>query len=53
MHIRHDEIMPVYVSRGEIWQVDLHGSVGVERKWFRGNKKLTDFIDEVSKRDTG
>lgn len=35
MHIRHDEIMPVYVSRGEIWQVDLHGSVGNEIRYER------------------
>ena len=35
MHIRHNEIMPVYVSRGEIWQVDLHGSVGNEIRYER------------------
>lgn len=35
MHIRHDEIMPVYVSRGEIWQVDLHGSIGNEIRYER------------------
>lgn len=35
MHIRHDEIMPVYVSRAEIWQVDLHGSVGNEIRYER------------------
>ena len=35
MHTRHNEIIPVYVSRGDIWQVDLHGSVGNEIRYER------------------
>ena len=32
MHVRHNEVIPVYVSRGEIWQADLQGSLGNEIK---------------------
>lgn len=28
----NNEVTPVYVSRGEIWQADLHGSIGNEIK---------------------
>lgn len=32
MNVRRSEITPVYVNRGEIWQADLHGSIGSEIK---------------------
>ena len=35
MNVRHTEVTPVYVSRGEIWQADLQGSVGNEIKYER------------------
>ena len=35
MDIRSNEVTPVYVSRGEIWQADLHGSIGNEIKYER------------------
>ena len=35
MNVRHNEVTPVYVSRGEIWQADLQGSVGNEIKYER------------------
>ena len=33
MNVRHTDVTPVYVSRGEIWQADLQGSVGNEIKY--------------------
>ena len=35
MNVRHTDVTPVYVSRGEIWQADLQGSVGNEIKYER------------------
>lgn len=39
-----------------IWEKKIHrlfSDLNVEGEWFRGEKKLIDFIDEVSKQDTG
>lgn len=35
MNARDNDVIPVYVSRGEIWQADLHGSIGNEIKYER------------------
>ncbi len=35
MNVRHTKVTPVYVSRGEIWQADLQGSIGNEIKYER------------------
>ena len=32
MNVRPNEITPVFVNRGEIWQANLHGSIGSEIK---------------------
>lgn len=32
MNVKHNEITPIHVNRGEIWQATLHGSIGSEIK---------------------
>ncbi len=49
------ELAVLQLDNAYEWEKKIHrlfSDLNVEGEWFRGDKKLIDFIDEVSKRDT-
>ena len=49
------ELAVLQLDNAYEWEKKIHrlfSDLNVEGEWFRGDKKLIDFIDKVSKRDT-